>query len=146
MGMSFTCKKSIFGALLGKSLNASLASSAYIGLSTTQPTIVNTGGTYDVTNFSEPDLDKGYNRPLIGSYNAPTSQKFEYNERGNVTNSDIIYFPEATDTWGTIRYFGIFSTQSGGVPLVWGELTEPVEVPANYVPLFRVNALQLSFE
>lgn len=146
MGMSYECKQRIFSTLLGKASNVSIASNSYIGLSTTVPTISLSGDKYDVINFTEPSGESGYSRPLIGNYQAPTSQKFGYDNRGNVSNTDIIYFPEATESWGNVLYFGIFSTQTGGVPLVWGELTAPVEVPANYVPLFRVGSLKMSFE
>lgn len=139
MGMSAQCKTSIFQTLLGKRDNISLASNAYIGLSTVQ------AGS-SPTAFVEPSSDAGYARTLIGNYQAPTSQLFAIDSSGKATNSAIIYFPEATEEWGEIKSFGIFSSQSGGVPLVTGDLTEAVTVPANYVPLFRVGALQMSFE
>ena len=139
MGMSVNCKTNIFKTMLGLTQSLSLAPTAYIGLSTVQ------AGS-NVNAFVEPSGAAGYTRALIGNYNAPVSQLFTVDGDGRASNKSIIYFPEATDVWGEIKSFGIFQSESGGIPLVTGDLTAAVNVPANYVPLFRVGALQMSFE
>ena len=95
MGMSVQCKTDIFQTLLGKSQQVSLASNAYIGLST-----VPAGSS--PTAFVEPSSEAGYARTLIGNAQAPTSQLFSIDVSGKATNSAIIYFPEATSEWAVI--------------------------------------------
>lgn len=121
---------------------------AYIGLSTTAPN-------EDGTNFSEPtetytegDVIKrrfinGYERSQYGG----TQTKMGPVEENEITNKEIIFFPEATGSWGTMLYFGLFaSNDPATLPLVTGALTDSVNIPANYVPLFRVGNLTLSIQ
>ena len=63
---------------------------------------------------------------------------------GSVSNTDIIFFPEATGSWGTITHFGLFTQASGGQLIVYGALTSPITVSANYVPLFRAGNFTLT--
>lgn len=142
MGMSIDAKSRILQTMLGKTQNISLANTAYIGLFTSEPTYTASG-----YNYNEPDTTKGYGRTMLGNYNNQAGQLMAIDSTdGHAYNSAIIYFPEATDSWGEITHFGIFSSPSGGTPLLWGALSTPITVPANYVPLFRVNALTISFE
>lgn len=110
----------------------------YMGLSTTTPSS-------DGSNFTEPDAAAGYARALIGIDGQSGTQLMEV-EGASAANDQIIFFPEATSTWGTVTYFGLFSAASGGVPLIYGALSSSVSVPANYVPLFRVGSFTLSLQ
>lgn len=38
-----------------------------------------------------------------------------------------VEFPEATGSWGTVTYAGIFDASSGGNMLAWAELTDPAD-------------------
>ena len=126
----------ILSAMLGKLNYATIAPTCYLGLSTATPSS-------DGSGFSEPG--NGYARSLIGNYQTSATQKMTVT--GNsATNSEIIFFNEATASWGTITHWGIFSAATGGTPLVWGALTTSVSVPGNYVPLFRVNNFTLTLE
>lgn len=144
MGMSITAKSKILKGMLGKENYATLASTAYIGLFTSEPTYVSSSGGY---NYNEPDTTKGYGRTFLGNYSNQAGQLMAIDSAdGHAYNSAIIYFPEATDSWGEITHFGIFANPTGGDPILWGALTTPITVPANYVPLFRVSALTIAFE
>ncbi len=130
----------ILNAFFGKAQSINIASTCYIGLSTTQPTA--TGD-----NFTEPAALTGYSRTLIGMYNQGSTQMMDSASEGTISNgSNIIFFPEATATWGTISYFGIFTSKSDGKPIMWGALTTPISVPSGYIPIFRAGALNVSLQ
>lgn len=125
--------------LLGGMSNSAPNNSAYIGLSTTTP---NTDG----TNFTEPSAASGYKRTLVGTYQAGSgwTNKLTPTATGGVgtlTSNDIIFFPEATASWGTVTHFGVFASLTATEPIIFGELTAPVTIQQNYVPLFRTGQL-----
>lgn len=131
---------SILNAFFGRSSQISLASTCYIGLSTTTPTA--TG-----SDFTEPDIDNGYSRVLIGNYNQSNTQSMAAASEGSISNTNnIIFFPEATSSWGTITHFGIFNNKTGGIPIMWGTLSTSINVPAGYIPIFRAGALTVSLQ
>lgn len=114
--------------------------SAYIALSTTTPNP-------DGSNFTEPS--DTYRRVQIGYYSTGSQyiNKMTVTATGGVgtaTSNDYIFFPEASASWGTVTHFGIFSAATGGVPIIYGELTAPVTIQANYVPMFRIGALVIT--
>ena len=43
-------------------------------------------------------------------------------------NSAVIEFPEATASWGTITYAGIFDALTGGNMLAWAQITDPIDL------------------
>lgn len=117
----------------------------YIGLSTTTPK-------EDGTNFTEPFIPEGavddegepikineYQRVhLAGVMGDP--------ENAIIKNSGIIFFNEAEHYgWGTITHFGIFTSQTGGTPIFFGEVP-PVNIPKNYIPIFRAKKLQVGLD
>jgi hypothetical protein len=63
---------------------------------------------------------------------------------GEIENVLIIFFPEATASWGTLTHFGLFAGPTGGVPKIFGALTSPITVGSGYVALFRVGNFSLS--
>lgn len=127
-------------------LDQIVKSSYYVGLSTTTPTP--TGG-----NFTEPSIPSGavddegvaittneYSRVSLSGVVGSASNAI-------TKNTAIIFFNEAEHySWGTITHFGIFTSKTGGTPIFWGELTEPVEVPKNYIPIFRAGKLQIGLD
>lgn len=135
MAMAENVKSSILSAMTGKSQYASIAATCYIGL------------LKSVSNGAvEPDTTAGYGRTQLGYYQNGAGQLMGTPTNGKITNTQIIYFPEATDSWGTVTHFGLFTSASGGTPFLWGALSEPVNIPAGYVPLFRVGKLAISIE
>lgn len=118
----------------------------YIGLSTTTPTA--TGG-----NFTEPAIPEGAVDDEGQAITVNEYQRVSLEDvigtaaNAIIKNSGIIFFNEAEHYgWGTITHFGIFTSKTGSTPIFWGELTSPVEVPQNYIPIFRAGKLQIGLD
>lgn len=135
----------VLSAMCGKKQYASLASRAFIGLSSTEPHA-------DGTNVTEP-AGNGYARKQIGYYSDTSSQYMGNPSGGVISNSQEIHFNEATGAWGTQRYACIYDAATGGHLIAWGELGEEVEgewtpVPitptANTVVVIRPGNLRIS--
>lgn len=136
MAFTYTGSENLLKGMTGKSQNG-LLSNCYIALSTTEPSP-------DGTNFTEPSSVNGYARSIIGLWQQSSTQVMGNPVNGSITNADIIFFPEATASWGTITHFGLFNQATGGQMMVYGALTTPITVGANYVPLFRVGNFTLT--
>lgn len=126
----------ILQALCGKVSTISLGPTAYVGLSTTAPTAVG-------ENVTEPS-GNGYARVMLGNYNQSYTQKMGNPANGAIENAEIIYYPEATGSWGTITHFCIYDAQLGGNLLAYGALTTSIAPTANTIPIIRVGELDIS--
>lgn len=135
--MAFTTygSNNILNGLIGK--GSGPLSNCYIALSTTRPND-------DGSNFTEPAASTGYARSLIGQSGSTATQVMSPPANGSTQNSSIIFFPEATSAWGTITYFGLYNAATGGQLVLYGALTNPISIAANYVPLFRVGNFSLT--
>jgi hypothetical protein len=113
-------------------LNADFKNTYYIGLSTTVPN--DAGG-----NFTEPLASAGYKRPKLAVKSASNKQ---------VQNYEIMYFGEATSDWGTILYFGIFTSETEKVPHYFGKIDKEggVTVLKDQVGLVRANELKIGLD
>lgn len=131
----YTANK-VLQALCGKEQSIVLGQTAYVGLSTTTPTAA--GG-----NVTEPS-GNGYSRVMLGNYNQSYTQKMGSPSGGAITNTEIIYYPEATGAWGTITHFCIYDASINGNLLAFGELTDPIAPTANTIPIIRVGELDIS--
>lgn len=140
MALSENCKTIILSAITGKREYANIAPTCFIGL------LKNIAASGDTVSFVEPEASAGYGRMQLGKYDNSTGQLMGAPKNGKITNSQIVYLPEATADWGTITHFALFNTATGGTPFLWGALTDPVNVPSGYVPLFRVGKLSISIE
>jgi hypothetical protein len=127
--------------------NANRGGSVYIGLSSTPPQP-------DGSGVTEPN-GNGYGRTLIGTNEQTSTYMFPAASDGQAANSKIIYFPEATGTWGAqLTHFVLFnnetSTQASAV-LAYAKLTHdgedaPISVTAaNTVVLFRAGELVIKY-
>ena len=123
------------------------STACYIGMSTTVPTVNDSGV---ITNFTEPASVTGYRRARLGLYNNENTWLMDAAKKGSITNgSNFIFFDEATvgqGGFGELKWFGLFSAQTEGSPILAGELTSPVTVPAGNVLIFRPNNLTVSME
>lgn len=111
----------------------SIFSNAYIGLSTTKPAV-------DGTGVTEPGSNTGYKRVSAsgGSFTATD---------GTITNNAYLYFPEATQSWGTVTYLCVFDGNGSNANLrYFGALNSPKEIDVNSVPLFRPGSINVSIE
>lgn len=57
------------------------------------------------------------------------------------SNGVTITFPQATASWGSVGYFGLFTAASGGTPQIWGPLTTPISVGSGSTASFAAGAL-----
>ena len=123
------------------------SAACYIGMSTTVPTVNDSG---IITNFTEPASVTGYRRARLGLYNNEDTWLMDAAKNGSITNGEkFIFFDEATvgqGGFGELKWFGLFSAQTGGNPILAGELTSPVTVPAGNVLIFRPKNLTVSME
>jgi hypothetical protein len=126
----------ILPLLCGKASSLTSVSSIYVGLSTSAPSA-------DGTNVTEP-VGNGYARVLLGNTSQELTQKMGTVANGHVENDEIIYFPEATGSWGTITHFCIFDSASGGNLLAFGALNSPITPTANTIPIIRIGELTIS--
>ena len=123
------------------------STACYIGMSTTVPTVNDSGV---ITNFTEPASVTGYSRARLGLYGNEATRLMDAAKKGSITNgSNFIFFDEATvgqGGFGELKWFGLFSAQTEGSPILAGELTTPVTVPAGNVLIFRPKNLTVSME
>ena len=126
----------VLQALCGKAQNLTLGQTAYVALSTTTPTAA--GG-----NVTEP-VGNGYARVMLGNYNQSYTQKMGTPSGGAISNEEIVYYPEATGSWGTITHFCIYDAPTNGNLLAFGALTDPITPTANTIPIIRVGELDIS--
>lgn len=101
----------------------------YVGLSTTTPNA-------DGTGVTEPSADVGYVRVQLGAVTSPSN--------GVVTNSSAIAWNDSTGDWGTITHFVIFDSETGGTPLIFGELSNPRTVETSTSIVIKAGSLMLS--
>ena len=118
----------------------------YIGLSTTAPNP-------DGSNFTEPQIpsdavDDGGKPITVNEYQRVNLQDvMGAASNAIIKNSAIIFFNEAEHYgWGTITHFGIFTAKTGGKPIFYGELSSSVQIPRNYIPIFRAGKLQVGLD
>ena len=141
MPITTNTKNTILNGLVGR--NNSIAYSVYVGLSSTAPNA-------DGTNVTEP-TGGGYARVLVGTNNQSGTYKFGAPENDEIKNSDFIYFPESTGSWGdTLTHFVLYSAETGGNLLGYGLLeangeATPITVDTeNTVVMFRPETLVIS--
>lgn len=111
-------------------------SGAYIALATSAPTATTSG-----SGLSEPPRAAGYAR------SAAANGKFSAANR-TIKNGEYVYFPEATDSWGTITHMCVVDSANRGSGNLryFGALNSPVSVTANSVPLFKPNTINISLD
>lgn len=127
----------ILNALFGKTSSASLASTAYLALSSTKPTIA--GG-----NVTEPS-GNGYARTLVGMYSQSATQKMGNPSNNAISNASEINFPKATGAWGTYSYVCLFTAATGGTLIAWMEITTPITV-STAGTIAHIDVGDLTFE
>ena len=135
--MAFTTYGStqVLNGLIGRSSTGPL-SNCYIALSTTAPQCGRNElhGTFVSGGICESDYRAS------GTSNA-----------GHVSTRRRLPHPTPASSsfrkrlhMGTVTHFGLFTAQTGGNLVLYGTLTNPIAVAANYVPLFRVGNFSLT--
>ena len=132
--------KFILTGLGGNSGSSSFMSSAYLALSTTPPN-------KDGTGVTEPPASSGYRRAQLGASSETRYMSTPTEEASTgryvITNNKEIHFDEATEDWGTITHFAIYTSATGGTMYYYGALSQAVNVTANTVPLLKKNTLEI---
>ena len=133
-----------------------LSQACYIGMSTSVPEIDKNpeSPTYgSIINFTEPAPSTGYRRSRLGIQGNEVTYIMDAAKDGSITNGkNFIFFDEATPGgggFGELKWFGLFSGSDPSTnknPVLAGELTTPVTVPAGNVLIFRPNNLTVSLE
>lgn len=128
--LSATYSNNVLRGIFGQIQSMSFGSSAYLALS---KTALNDDG----TGIQEPSTNAGYERVLIGKYNVTDVNIMEMNGDRKMWNKSIIFFPEATADWGVCTHYAVYTSKTGGTPVFWGQLNEPITVETGKVPIFR---------
>lgn len=144
MALTYAGANALLNILCGKATSVPF-SSVYVGLGTTAATPDRDGN-----GFTEPS-GNGYARQLLGNSTA-LLQKMGTPASGAVSNNNAsheykgkIYFPEATGSWGSIKYVGLFSAATGGTLIAYAALTgEAVAVAEGTNPVIPASSLTLS--
>lgn len=123
-----------FTTTYANTILANLFSGTYIALTTSAPTATTTG-----SGLAEPPADAGYAR------SEALNGKFSASNRA-IKNGAYIYFPEATNSWGTITHMCVVSAKTAGDLRYFGALNTSVPVAANTVPLFKPNTINISLD
>lgn len=118
----------IAGNVFKTKTSPGIPSTYHLGLSTTAPNV--SGG-----GVTEPS-DSAYKRIALSGLGAPNN--------GAVANTSIIEFPESTQDWGTVSYYCIYDSATGGNLLMYGQLAKSRIVEANTVMIVRADSLKLS--
>jgi hypothetical protein len=104
-----------------------MAKSSYLDNALLNAVLVNTTYTSPATVYvalytATPGPGGGGTEVSGGSY-ARTACTFSAASGGSLSNSANCTFPQATASWGTIAYFGIFDNATAGNLLYYGSLT-----------------------
>lgn len=118
----------IMGNLFKGRTTPALPDHFYVGLSTTEPLA-------DGTNVTEPSASS-YSRVEITSLGAPIN--------GQVKNEDVVLFPPASSSWGTITHYTLFDAATNGNLLMANALTTPRSIVSESQARFNVGALKFS--
>ena len=123
-----------------------LSTQCWIGVSTTEPSLSNGA----ISGFTEPAESTGYGRSRLGVGGNDATLIMDAASNSVITNgTNFIFFDEAVTGgggFGNVKWFGLFSSKTGGQPLVAGKLTTAVDVNEGNVLIFRPNNLKISME
>ncbi len=73
-----------------------------------------------------------------GDWNAAAS--------GSIDNANVITFPEASGSWGTVDYFAIYDASSAGNLLAYGVLDASRAVGSGDTPKFAASSLTITLD
>ncbi len=106
---------------------------------------------------------RGYERVNISSLMSMTYQSYSLGETANVAhsrrigNASQISFPEAVKSdilvdaehggrWALADHWALFTAKTGGSPMAWGELDEPIATDTHQVFIVRKGHLEIYME
>ncbi len=122
----------VMGNLFHTKENPGLPSEYYIGLSATEPSV-------DGTCLGEPSQSgTGYMRVRLDSLSEP--------QDGVIKNTDAINFNESLTSWGTMLYYVVYDSDTGGNLLFFNNLSASRNVEPNTVITIKAGELTISLE
>lgn len=114
VGISQLLAETFLGGLQGKTVVLpNTAGSIYMGLSTTTPGLNGTNWTEVATG--------GYARQAL----TLDTTTFLTPSNRTIVNANPIYFPTATADQLQVNAWGLFSVATGGIPMIYGTLSQP---------------------
>lgn len=135
--LTYNFANKILDHMCGKSPFSSLNQSITVGLSSTAP---NRGG----TGYTEPNSSTGYDRLLLGNSGQALTQLMDSAVDGVITNEKNIFFNRAIAAYASpITHFLVFSSDT---LIAYGELTTPITVGINTVPLIEIGELTITID
>jgi len=137
MPFSNYLQNKILAAVLNDAAYAAGAT-VYVGLSTTTP-----DETSGATNFTEPS-GNAYARVAVAANTTNWPAPTDSTSGATVSNATAITFPQATGSWGTVTYAGLFDAATGGNLLAYGALTTPQTISSGGQLSFQAGELPLS--
>lgn len=81
-----------------------------------------------------------------GSYARVQVTAWDTASGGATANTNVITFPTATASWGTVVAFGILDASSGGNLLAWGDLSASKAVGSGDTIEFAAGALDITLD
>ena len=132
----------------GSAYSETFTSTPYLALYTTMPD-ANVAGAAEPTDSAYTRVllsAKGVNQTnLLGTAVVVDGDGTNAGKKlAQVTNQELIFFPEAQTAWGQIVGFGIYENKGATTPYFWGELTAPTAVEAEEIAIFRVGDFKIT--
>lgn len=115
----------IMGNVFGSKTTPEIPSAYYVGLSSTNPQI----------SVTEP-VGNGYTRVACSDFTEPVD--------GVIKNSNTIFFPESTGSWGTLSYYAVFSSASSSDVLFSGSLSPTRTIESGTSLAIKQNELKIT--
>jgi hypothetical protein len=132
-GFSDYFEDKVLGYLFGN-VAYSLPATYYVGLWTATLSDSSTGST-----AGEPS-GGSYARVSVTN----NSSNFDAASGGATANTNLISFPMATASWGTITYVGILDASTAGNMIAYAQLTSPVSVAQYDTVIFQPGDLDIT--
>ena len=129
--------------LLFGNVSYTIPATWYVALSTSTPSQVK-GTSTPYWNFTEPATG-GYAR--VGITNNSTNWTAISSEPTNgytIQNATAISFAPSTGSWGTVTYFGVWDTLTGGNLCGFGILSASQNITSGVAASFAIGALTVT--
>jgi len=132
-GFSDYFEDKVIGYLFGN-VSYSLPATYYLGLWTTTLSDTSTGST-----AGEPS---GGSYARVGVTN--NSSNFDAASAGATANTNLVTFPMASASWGTVTYVGITDASTGGNMIAYAQLGTPISVAQYDTVIFKPGDLDIT--
>jgi hypothetical protein len=132
-GFSDYFENKVVGYFFG-SVAYSVPSTYYVGLWTSSLSDASTG-----SSAGEPS-GNSYARVSVTN----NSSNFDAASSGATANTNLITFPMATGSWGTVTYVGICDASTGGNLIAYAELGTPISVAQYDTVIFKPGDLDIT--